>query len=158
MFTARLIKICLGVMLATTLCSISRGQSQSDVREARTSKPIQGFEKRGGFVNFVSGEGRCVCVAQPNAHAKQPLTDGDTVELNDGHAELVLIPGYYLRLSANTTVRLLDLSRDNLKIEITRGSVIMEIPIEDSPELVPWLQELKDRFFNIVTVIAPGGE
>src|SRR6185369_7967883 len=88
----------------------------------------------------------------------RPLTNGDTIELDDGRAELVLIPGYYLRLSAHTTARLWDLSRDNLKIEITKGSAIFEIPIEESTPYSSRFQELKDRFFKIVTMITPGGE
>ena len=134
-------------------------QPQSDDGDARAPLAIHGFERRGGLVNFVSGEGRCLCVAQPNAQSKQPLTNGDSVELSDGRAELILIPGYYLRLSDHTTVRLLDVSRDNLKIEIAKGSAIVEIPMEDAaPTLAPEYQELKDRFFNMVTVITPGGE
>jgi hypothetical protein len=151
-------KACLTVALVLTISAASVGQSQSNETKRRDSVAFEGFERRGGFVNFVSGEGRCICVAQPSAQSKQPLTNGDTIELNDGRAELVLIPGYYLRLSAHTTVRLLDLNRDNLKIEITKGSAIIEIPIEDAVQLPPQYQELKDRFFNIVTVITPGGE
>ena len=150
-------KACLAVVLVLTIHSATTAQTAPDESAARESVAV-GFERRGGFVNFVSGSGRCLCIAQANAESKQPLTNGDTIELDDGRAELVLIPGYYLRLSDHTTARLLDLSRDNLKIEITRGSAFVEIPIEDSLQTPSHFQDLKDRFFNIVTVITPAGE
>src|SRR6185436_18010472 len=134
------------------------GQTKPDASDDGAAIAIQGFNHQGGFLNFVSGEGRCICAREANAQSKQPLANGDTIELDDGHAELVLIPGYYLRLSAHTTALLLDLSRDNLKIAIAKGSAILEIPIEDSVPGPSRFQELKDRFFNIVTVITPGGE
>ena len=152
------IKACLAPALVFASCSPTKGQTKPDQSDDRAAVAIQGFEHQGGFVNLVSGEGRCICAREPNAQSKQPLTSGDTIELDDGHAELVLIPGYYLRLSAHTTVRLWDLSRDNLKIEITSGSAIIEIPIEDSMQSPSRYLELKDRFFNIVTLITPGGE
>jgi hypothetical protein len=156
--------VCLALASGLTIESVP-AQTTVDESAARASMAIPGFERRGGFVNFVSGDGRCICAAPPNAQSKQPLTNGDTIELNDGRAELVLIPGYYLRLSDHTTARLWDLSRDNLKVEITKGSAIIEIPIDDSSVNVrssergpARFQDLKDRFFNIVTVITPGGE
>ena len=158
MIEARLIKVWVAITLALIIQSNAGGQAKPDEGDERASVMIHGFEKHGGFVNFVSGEGRCLCVAPPNADSKRPLTNGDTVELDVGRAELVLIPGYYLRLSEHTTARLLDLSRDNLKIEITKGSAIIEIPFEDAMPTLPQIQELKDRFFSIVTVITPGGE
>jgi hypothetical protein len=148
--------VCLALALGLTIDSAA--QTTVDESAARASMAVPGFERRGGFVNFVSGDGRCICAREPNAQMKQSLTNGDTIELNDGRAELVLIPGYYLRLSDHTTARLWDLSRDNLKIEITRGSAIVEIPIEDGLNVPSRYQELKDRFFNIVTVITPAGE
>jgi hypothetical protein len=148
------------LVLALTLLinSPTMGQTKPDENETRAASAVQGFEHQGGIVNFVSGAGRCICARESNAQSKQPLANGDTIELDEGRAELVLIPGYYLRLSAHTTARLLDLSRDNLKIEISKGSAIFEIPIEENPMGPSRFQELKDRFFNIVTVITPGGD
>src|SRR5881394_1045824 len=151
-------KACLTVVLVLAISAASAGQGQPDETKRQESLTIHGFERRGGFVNFVSGDGRCLCAAEPNADSKRPLTNGDTIELDDGRAELVLIPGYYLRLSDHTTAHLLDLAPDNLKIEVTKGSAIIEIPIEEEAQLAPQYQELKDRFFSIVNVITPGGE
>ncbi len=153
-------------MLSVTACSILLlmvtgmvvAQKKVNERPERPSMSVNGFELHGGFVNFVSGSGRCLCAQPANDKAKQPLGNGDSIELDNGRAELVLIPGYYLRLSNHTTVRMLDLTQDNLKIEITRGSAIIEIPSEDSAQLPAFIQEIKDRFFNTVTVITPAGE
>jgi hypothetical protein len=152
------VRPCLALALALALYSATAGQTKRPESASRPTMTVPGFESRGGFVNFVSGSGRCRCAAQALEKSKQALTNGDIIELDDGHAELVLIPGYYLRLSAHTTAYLLDLSSDNLKIEITKGSAIIEIPIEDSVPGPTRFQELKDRFFKIVTVITPAGE
>jgi hypothetical protein len=146
----------LALALVFAIDSVTTAQTKPDESDERAAMAIQGFERHGGFVNFVSGDGRCICAARSPAQAKQPLTNGDTIELTDGRVELVLIPGYYLRLSDHTTARVLDLSPDNLKIQITKGSGIIEIPID--AYVSPRFQELKDRFFNIVTVITPAGE
>jgi hypothetical protein len=148
----------LALALALAFYSATAGQTKPPESPGRPSMAVPGFESHGGFVNFVSGSGRCRCAAQAPEKSKQALTNGDTIELDDGHAELVLIPGYYLRLSDHTTAQLLDLSSDNLKIEITKGSAIIEIPVEENFPLPERIQELKDRFFNIVTVITPAGE
>lgn len=153
-------------MLAAVVCLISVSITLSIVaqdeppqaRQPHGSIPIQGFNAHGGFVNFAEGAGRCVCAQPTDGQGKQPLTNDDTLELADGRAEVVLVPGYYLRLADHTTARLRDLSRDNLKIELVKGSIIFEIPVEDSFPLPTEIQDLKDRLFNLVTVITPSGE
>jgi len=134
------------------------GQGNNRQSKQRGSIPVTGFEQQGGFVNFVEGHGRCVCSDPPNREGKQPLTNGDSLETDDGLAEVVLIPGYYLRLAHHTNLRILDLARDNLKLELTTGSAIIEIPMDNSMPSPMELQEIKDRFFNMVTVITPSGE
>src|SRR6185436_18223616 len=114
-------RVGLALVLTLAICSVTAGQTKPDASDDRAAIAIQGFNHQGGFLNFVSGDGRCICAREANAQSKQPLANGDTIELDDGHAELVLIPGYYLRLSAHTTALLLDLSRDNLKIAIAKG-------------------------------------
>jgi len=146
------------LIVILTISGTAVAQKKANERPDRSTLPVSGFELHGGFVNYVDGNGRCLCVQPANDKAKQPLTNGDAMELDDGRAEAVLIPGYYLRLSNHSTARLLDLSRDNLKIEITKGSAIIEIPMEDSFQLPAQIQEIKDRLFNTVTVITPGGE
>jgi hypothetical protein len=133
-------------------------QKKADDRSDRENLTVTGFEQHGGFVNYVEGTGRCICAQPPNDKAKQPLISGDAIDLSDGRAEAVLIPGYYLRLANHTRARILDLSRDNLKIEITSGSAIIEIPIEENQMLPTEIQEIKDRLFNSVTVITSAGE
>jgi hypothetical protein len=123
------------------------------------SIPTDGFESAGGFVNFVEGSGRCICAKPPNAKAKQALTSGDTIELDDGRAEIVLIPGFYVRFSNHTTVRFLDLADDNLKVEILSGSAIVEIVTEPEwPFASDRLQEIQDLLSDFMTIITPGGE
>ena len=146
---------CLAFGLALIVIQCNLAQAQSEVAVA-----APGFEARGGFVNFVEGSGRCICAKPAQPQAKQPLTKGDTVELEDGRAEIVLAPGYYVRFSDHTVARLLDLATDNLKIELLKGSAIVEITIE--PEL-PYgryarFQEIHERLFNHISLVTPSGE
>ncbi len=146
---------------AIVLCiAIVAVQSTPAAAQREVSIAVSGFEADGGFVNFVEGNGRCLCAKPVNEHGKQPLSNGDTIELEDGRAEIVLIPGYYVRFAEHTTARLLDLTADNLKIEILKGSAVVEMLIE--PELgfalSARVQETMSRLFNVVDVITPSGE
>jgi len=149
-------KACLLVMLAIN--ATAGGQTKDNDAKKNGSIPVSGFDLRGGFVNFVEGKGHCRCAQPPNDRSKQPLTNGDVLELDEGHAEAVLIPGYYLRLSSHTLVGIVDLARDNLKIGISTGSVIIEIPMESGGPLPSQIQEIKDRVFPNVTIVTPAGE
>ncbi len=146
------------LILLLIIATTGSAQRKANERPERPAVSVRGFELHGGFVNFVSGNGRCFCAQPANDLAKQPLANGDSIELEDGRAELVLIPGYYLRLSDHTTVRLLDLARDNLKMEITRGSAIIEIPVENEAPLPTSIHDIRAAFFNSVTVITPAAE
>lgn len=150
-------KILRCIAFGLALIAIQCGPAQAQ-REVAVAEP--GFEARGGFVNFVEGSGRCICAKPAQPQTKQPLTKGDTIELEAGRAEIVLAPGYYVRFSDHTTVRLLDLEVDNLKIELLKGSAIVEITIE--PELPSGrfarFQEIHERLFNHISLVTPTGE
>src|SRR6185369_14302651 len=87
---------CIPILAISTL---ALGQTNTDSLKPGRTIPVSGFEQQGGFVNFVKGTGRCVCSQPSNSEGKQPLINGDSIELEEGRAEVVLIPGYYLRLS-----------------------------------------------------------
>jgi len=78
----------------------------------------------------VWGAGR----ANIRVRAGQEFADGDTVQVgNEGHVEILLNPGYYLRLFNNTRARLVDLSPGNLKIKLLSGSAIVECRLLNLP-------------------------
>lgn len=83
-----------------------------------------------GGVNFVSGD---VKFRPEGAQEWRRLTDSDMLETGDavatgatGQAEVLLNPGTYLRLGANSEFRFADAFLDNLRLELTRGSAIVE--------------------------------
>jgi hypothetical protein len=86
----------------------------------------------GGLINFSTGEITRASEAAgvETLSAKDELHSGDHVRVGKGgRAEVLLNPGYYLRLSEDTEVELLDLSPDNLKVKLLRGAAILEISI-----------------------------
>lgn len=95
-----------------------------------TQVTVEGFLTQGGVVNMSEGE---VAYIPPGAPAqtilpKQELKNGDAIQTGpNGRAEILLNPGYYLRLSANTRIVFLDFAPGNLALKITSGSAIIEI-------------------------------
>src|SRR5205814_3865468 len=80
---------------------------------------------------------------------------GDTIQVGDrGHAEVLLNPGYFLRLSSNSRVRLVDLSPDNLKIKLLAGSAIVEIAIDHFNVKM----KLNETLFDLVTIVTSRDE
>lgn len=83
-----------------------------------------------GGVNFVSGD---VKVKTQGAKEWRRLTDNDTLETGDtvatgatGQVEVLLNPGSYLRLGANSEFKFADAFLDNLRLELLRGSAVVE--------------------------------
>lgn len=86
----------------------------------------------GGLINFSTGELTRAGVDGDvwTLSAKDELRSGDHVRVGQGgRAEVLLNPGYYLRLYEYTEAELSDLSPDNLKVKILRGSAILEISV-----------------------------
>lgn len=151
----RPVTLLLAAALLLSINGVTAAQSKDNI-EARATESVKGFQFRGGMINFAEGDVRCICQGGTTAgRHRQVLTTGDTLKVASGRAEILLNPGYYLRLSANTEARLLDLSPDNLKVKVSSGSVIIEIAMDSNPS--PY-QEIIDRIFNIVTVITPRDE
>jgi ferric-dicitrate binding protein FerR (iron transport regulator) len=87
------------------------------------------------------------------------LANGDTIQsASSGRAEILLIPGYYLRLDHNTRISLLDLSPDNLKLKLWSGSAILEVA---SVEMVVWsdfVEQRKQLSCEPVSLLTPTAE
>ena len=76
----------------------------------------------------------CGGEANTSVRTGQEFANGDMVQIgNKGRVEILLNPGYYLRLSNNTRAVLVDLSPANLKIKLLSGSAIFEVSVADSP-------------------------
>ncbi|HEX8473126.1 MAG TPA: FecR domain-containing protein [Pyrinomonadaceae bacterium] len=93
--------------------------------QARDSRIISA---RAGGVNFVSG---AVDVLRDGDWRRLAATDelrsGDVVKTGaDGLVEVLLNPGSYLRLAGDSEFELTDASLDDLRLKLTRGSLVIE--------------------------------
>ena len=142
------------VSLSGSHCALAQRSQGDDERAANLAS--KSFRLDGGLINAAEGEVRCLRRGMPIAGlgTTQDFESGDTIETGEGRAELLLNPGYYLRLDAHTKVVLADTSPVNLKVEIPIGSVGFEIEVDTSVE---W-QANKDAMFAPVTVVTPRDE
>src|ERR1700730_15497814 len=107
-------------LLALVLDPTAPCQSQQRSDRRPDKVPAKEFRVHGGLVNFAEGDVQCVCGGGPakRLQARQVVGDGDTVQVGDeGRVEILLEPGYYLRLFNRTQARLVNLSPGNLKIK-----------------------------------------
>jgi hypothetical protein len=100
------------------------GAARADVRDGRI------ISARAGGVNFVSGDVR---VRRAGAEdwagltAEDELRSGDTVRTGaTGRVEVLLNPGSYFRAGGSTEFTLKDADLDDLRIELRRGSAVVE--------------------------------
>src|SRR5215472_8066904 len=111
--------------LTATLIAQSREPSSSKL-------PIAGMSNHGGYVNFATGsaEGIGRDGATRPLEAESTVDNGEIVQVGDaGRLELLLNPGYYLRLNSGARVRLVDLATNNLRIDLLAGAAIIEVVI-----------------------------
>jgi ferric-dicitrate binding protein FerR (iron transport regulator) len=116
-------------LLAAQLFAIPALGQESSFPE-NTDVTIEGFETDGGFVNAVIGDVSCVCeaLADKTLSPKQELANGEVVRTGpDGVAEILLVPGYVMRVGSGSEIQLIDLSANNTRIRIERGAVIFEV-------------------------------
>jgi hypothetical protein len=116
---------------------------------------------KGGLINFAEGRVGCVCkgMVQTELRTRSELQNGDTLETGpDGRAEFLLSPGYYLRLFNNTHVTIIDLSRDNMKLKVGQGSVILEVVVNETLRIYYVPEEVRRGLYDLVTIVTPQGE
>jgi len=144
--------------LILALAGSIMGQSQEPEGPRDDTVIAEGFRVEGGLLNLSDGDVACLCNGVPirKVQTGRAFKNGDVVRIGEeGRAEILLDPGYYLRLANNSQARLMDLSPGNLKIKLERGSAILEIAVNDLPDLY---RRMLDLFFDLVTVITPRDE
>ena len=127
------------VFIFAFLNSVS-SQSPKQPKPEVTEVMLTGFRTEGGVVNLIEGEATYFHSGREAEKLKQlqRLDNADAIQTGpNGLAEILLNPGYYLRLAANTNVVFLDLSQNNLKLKISRGSAIFEIVVIGERPLSP---------------------
>ena len=154
----RLTNLFLAAAFVLSAGSVLAAQTKEEKAQARFSQAAKGFLRHGGLVNFVAGEAGCTCgtVTATTLRAKQELEAGDTIKVGAGRVEILLNPGYYLRLGPHTEARLVDLTPGNLKIKLFSGAAIIEIVMDANDGT--WFREMANRVFDIVTLMTPRDE
>lgn len=138
------------------LAGSAMGQSQ----EAQDAGEViaKGFRLEGGLLNLSEGDVECLCggVRIRKFAPGHVFKNGDELRTgSDGRVEILLNPGYYLRLANNTQARLMDLTPENLTTRLARGSAILEIAVPDVSERFKWMV---NSAFDLVTVNTPRDE
>jgi hypothetical protein len=132
-------------------------QAQQKEAGRRYLIPAHGPLVRGGFVNLSEG---AIEFLRPGAvikplKAKQVLENGDTITVRDGRAEILLSPGYYLRLSRDSLITFLETSPGNTSFKLSRGSAILEISINSSAGN---FYTGKRVLYDLITIVTPQNE
>ena len=164
----RLTNLFLAMAFVLSVGSVLVAQTKEDDAKARFEQSAKGFLHHGGVVNVVEGQAECSCanVRVSALRARQELSAGNTIKVGAGRVEILLNPGYYLRLGPNAEARLLDLTPGNLKIKLISGAAIVEIAMDANGG---WFTdgrgvnhmarpEWANRVFDIVTLITPRDE
>jgi hypothetical protein len=81
-----------------------------------------------GAVNYVEGQ---VSIAgqpvTPQSVGSVQLQPNQVIETGQGHAELLLTPGVFLRLGDNSSVRLVSPNLGDTRVELLQGRAIVEV-------------------------------
>lgn len=95
---------------------------------ARTPGPPQP-----GTLSYVEGEVRIGPRAVSRAQEEQ-LAPGQRLETRQGRAELLLMPGAYLRVDQHSRIRLEQASLSDVRLVLEQGSAIVDVlrPVPDS--------------------------
>jgi hypothetical protein len=144
------------------------GQAATTMGQPRDGQPqhrdrviLKGFLTDGGRVNRVEGDVQRISSANQGAvlEFNQTLDKGDTIQsAASGRAEILLTPGYYLRLAPNTRITLLDPSPDNLKLRLWSGSAILELAINQMPTVLDNVARYKELSYEPVSFLTPSAE
>lgn len=116
---------CVGIAMMTGFSAFAQS---SRVTSAAGDKYV--ISARAGGVNYTEGT---VTVTRTNGRSGQ-LIKGDELEIGDrvstaenGRMEVLLNPGSYMRVGANTNFELKTTSLDDLKIRIDSGTAMFEV-------------------------------
>lgn len=158
----------LSTLAAVLVFSFTTPVFAQDAQDQKHWKPqedrvdLNGFLTEGGIVNFTEGAANYVHpgAAEQELKVRQALENGDSIQTGEnGRVEILLNPSYYLRLSSNTRILFLDLSPNNLKLKITRGSAIVEMCMIDWFWRTTWDPDPSySALYEPITVVVPRSE
>jgi hypothetical protein len=117
---------------SSTLCALALAfvASCAALQARAQTRDYRLISAKAGGVNFVAGDVKARPAGSTEwqrVSVKDDLKTGDLVRTGaDGRVEVLLNPGSYLRASALTEFEMTDSSLDNLRLSVTRGSVLVE--------------------------------
>ncbi len=125
--------------------------------KAGDSVILKDFLVEGKRPNFIEGDVKHLRSSETAALTlEHTVENGDMIQTGDsGRAEILLVPGCYLRLDRNTRISLLDLSPDNLKLKLWRGSAILEVAIIDMLPGNEWEEQRRQLSYEPVSLLTP---
>jgi hypothetical protein len=157
------IALSLSFGLILPLITAVYSQSNKPLKAVEEVVPVNGFRTEGGLANIVEGdairerEGKVTQFSTLNF-----IADGDTIEAGaNGHVELLLNPGTYLRLAPGTRITFIDLSPDNMKLRLSKGSAILETLISQFEFKFSSADTVRGRFngsYQGISMLTPDGE
>ncbi len=110
-----------------TLVALAAGLTAAQQSRSRDLRLVSA---RAGGINYVAGEARARAATQTEWRAldtTHDLSGGDTVRTGvAGRLEVLLNPGSYLRVGEQTEFEMADTSLEDLRLKLTRGSVVIE--------------------------------
>lgn len=139
----------------------SPGQTKRQGAQESDRQLLKGFLVEGGRINFIEGDVQRIKPDDSVAALKsnQRLESGDIIQSGpSGRAEILLIPGYYLRLDHNTRLSLLDLSTGNLKLKLWNGSAILEVASYEIVNVMERIRRWQELSYEPVSFLTPGAE
>jgi hypothetical protein len=129
-----------GILLAGGNLGVNAQQAsisnstQVSAKAGAQSPDLQGIyliSAKAGAVNHVSGRVEALRAKAPDwkpVNTGTRLKTGDSIRTSaDGHTEILLNPGSYLRLDGNSEITLTNPNLDNLSVSVARGNALFEI-------------------------------
>ncbi len=151
------------VVVLLFACAL-RSQNQQAPKPQEERIDLKGFLTEGGVTNIVEGDGLYLHGkdAPQTLTPQKGLKDGDAIDVRaNGRVEVLLNPGIYLRLFSNTELTFLDLSPDNLKLKLSKGSAILEILVVPLERKQASYNDLRSQFnasYQSVITSTPAGD
>ncbi len=127
-------RINLAALAILFVFSTAFGQSRKPISPEEQSQYLVSI--KAGAINFAEGD---VSFKRDETGwgtliMGDDLRDGDVVKTGaDGHVEILLNPGSYLRLSENTELVFTDTALDALNLKLVRGAAIVEASVVEEP-------------------------
>ena len=116
---AKLIPVGSALLLAAFLPGVGWAQDQNQNRNSRPAQP--------GSINYVEGQASVDSQElNPSSAGSTQLQTGQSLTTQTGRVEILLVPGTFLRINDNSSVKMVNPGLANTEIEIDKGRAMVE--------------------------------